>query len=913
MAAKNGAQRSAGKAASFAMAAIAALAGGLCAQQSGDEIARLAALLAQPGPEGREARERAIERLLASDRPEAHAVLHARLRSADDPDGVRPAIVASLQRHVLLPNEAQFGGAKGSRREQLLGDWLRALAPSWRGLEQIAIDPGDDALRSLARTALQRLSARELDAVARTVIASGAAADKVDVLRCLADLQHLQFAPTLAEQLEATDAAVRAAAQRALQLLTCSEQPIATRDQFAAWLAANGGLRYVDVVERAARRGATADQPLRDELARVRVEAARDVVRALVVRAPGIDWAAVQARVCVDDAQVLDACLALLQSALPAVGDEASPARLQFARALLQRFHAEPPGATMRRAALLEVAAYVGRPEDTELAGELRGLLTAQLDVEVAAAQAAVLRGLRRLPSIDTRARLVALANRLLAAGPAAEGSGLLVQILTTLTTRATPRWTAPSPGDADKADWLRLVATACRSDAALGLREPALALSQTLDARDQRVPEVFDLLLELVHDAALETAFRATCAFHLQGWRNEAGVAEAWVKALQELLGDAVPVLRQQAAESLVLLAESTDPRRSDWIAATILAVRGRLATEADPAVFRTFVECVQDLGRQPLMPEKAIGALRFALAELRDPVPAEQQFRLEPLLQALASIGADARADRGQWLAACEPLLLHRRRQSLRLILQSHGAVDLAADVARADTVLAERARQAMRLILETATLKPAREAWSSSEELLQEARDVRTAFGALDAVDEAQRLDRPVHRLLRLDVDLAVGKPQDVVQRGTAWLGNGNGRSTMTPAERARLQALVAEAQLQLGRPAEARRLLEERGDEAPVDAALLDLEARVARALVPTDLAGAVAMLDRVLRRSGPEDPAFRARLVEWMQLRLRLDPESRDETLRAAEPHASLFAAADCPAELRREWEQLWAR
>lgn len=105
--------------------------------------------------------------------------------------------------------------------------------------------------------------------------------------------------------------------------------------------------------------------------------------------------------------------------------------------------------------------------------------------------------------------------------------------------------------------------------------------------------------------------------------------------------------------------------------------------------------------------------------------------------MLQALATIGSDPRADRGQWLAACAPLLEYRRRQSLRLILSNHAAIDFAKDVVASDAGLAERARTAMNLIIETAALKPVRDAWSSSEELMREAREVRAAFGALDAL--------------------------------------------------------------------------------------------------------------------------------------------------------------------------------
>jgi hypothetical protein len=256
---------------------------------------------------------------------------------------------------------------------------------------------------------------------------------------------------------------------------------------------------------------------------------------------------------------------------------------------------------------------------------------------------------------------------------------------------------------------------------------------------------------------------------------------------------------------------------------------------------------------------------------------------------------------------------------------VLKNQNAIDLAKDVANADAAAAERARQAMRLVIETAALKPSREPWSGSEELLVEARDVRTAFGALDSLDAGQRLDQPLHRVLRLEVDLAGGKFQEVVQRATAWLaanGNGNGGATPTNGEgghkngahvaeyKDRTRVLAAEAQLALGRADAASKLLAERGPEAPVDAGVVDLMSRVARALAPADPARSVELFERAMRATPTEDPAFRRRLLDWMQLRLKQDPQSRESVVREASRHAALFEAQDCPAELRAQFEQL---
>jgi hypothetical protein len=875
------------------------------------DVERLRAMLALAGPDGREARETAIERLLVLPTAEAHRVLQQRLGVATDPDGVRAAILASLQRHWSLPAAAQHGGAAGELRERIVADYVRALAPLWRPLHTRA--GAAEPLLAAATTALQRMPVRELETAARLLLPAVPLPEQLDVLRCLADMQQVLLAPVLADHLDAADPELRRAAQENLQLLTYADPPLRTREQFQAWFAANGELRYVDLAQRAARAGVEPGDRLRQALAQMRVDWARDVVKAHVTRTAGIDWAAVQARVVGDDVAVLDACLELLQQALPALPDEPTPTRLAFCRALLQRHAAEPAESAMRRARLLEVAAWLGRPEDTELAADIVNRLLEQLDGTDPQFLASSMRGLRRYPSVETRGRLAALGLRLLAQQPVP--GDRVAAVLATLGSRASPRWTAPKTNDSDKADWVALVTACCRSEEALGLREPALALAQLLTERDRRVPEIFDVLLAIVRDEGQPVRYRATCLLHLQGWRNDPDVVAAWVRAQQELLVDPEAELRRLAADSLAGLVESVESGRSDWFITTIAAVRQRLPVEPEPAVVRALVACLERLGREPGMPERAIGALRWVLTEIKYPVAPDHEFRMDPLLQALATIAADPRADQGQWLSACASLSLHDRRQSLRLVLQNHAAIELAKDVAHPESEVAGRARQAMQYVINAGAMKPPQLAWTATPELQREALDVRRAFVALDSVDEKDRYEKMDHRLLRLEVDLVANKPQDVVQRATAWLAtNGNGgtaRPQPTDAKRDRMRALAAAAQLALGRPELARKLLEERaGDTA--DATVLELEAKVARGLAATDLAGSVEMLGRVVQRTPTEDPQFRPRLLEWLNARLRLDPSDRAAVLREAERHRKLFDQADCPSDVREQWKLLTA-
>jgi hypothetical protein len=887
-----------------------------CAQEPGasqdpepaQDPERLRAMLAEPGADGRLSRETAVERLLVSDQPAAHRLLQEHLFRRPDPDALSTTILTAFARHLLGAPPAQFGGAGNGVRREILVGYTQALAPLWSEATPSDAEPGQVELRRLARLALQRVPGRELVDVAGQLLAEPR--PTCALLRCLGDLQQPLLAPVIARQLEAGDAALRSCATEALQFLCYPDEPLRTKAQFELWQQQFGDQRYLDLVERAARGTQRPQEGLRQEISRLRVEAARDVVRALVVRSLGIDWAAVHARTVVDEPEVLAACLEQLQQTLGAglpVEDAAVP-RQAFGRALLQRYRASGADPLRTRAMLLEVAAYLTRPEETELAAEVVTLLLAQLELADRDCELAALRGLRRFPGTETRARLVAFAHQQLERGE--PGRDLLAATLGVLSARTAPRWAAPLPTDADKADWLRLVAACCRSEPRLELREPALMLAQTLDGKDGRVVEVFPLLLDLVHDAGQETKFRSTALILLQGWRNEESVADAWVAAVQGLLADPEAQIRLQAAESLGQLTESVLKGRVDWINSTIFAVRDRLEVETDAAVLRNLVDCMQACGREPQKQAQAIGALKKVIGGMPTPVPADQQFRLEPLLQALATIAADSRAELGQWTAACLSLQVHRKRQSLRLVLQSHSAVDLAKEVGSTDPSLATGARQAMRLLIDTALLKPPREAWSSSEELVREARDVRTAFNALDTIAEAL-VDSAALRLLRLEVDLAAGKPQDVVQKATQWLAaTGPAAAVLGDDDRARIRCLAAEAQLALGRPDAARRLLDERGRDQDVDPAVVDLQSRIGRALVATDLAGAVQLFERVLGATPPEDPTMRARLLDWMQNSLRLRPESRPEVMARAAAYAAMFAAPDCPLEQRDAFEQM---
>ncbi|MGK0264278.1 MAG: hypothetical protein ACI8UD_002937 [Planctomycetota bacterium] len=880
------------------------------------DLDKLRSMLDKSGPEGRAERESAVAQLLAIAKPDAHRLLQERLWRKADPDGLRLTILTALQGHLLLNTTKQFGSAAETARQLIILGYVDACARFWSGADDV-VDVVTAPVLIAARQMLRRIPVRELDGAARTLMTSIKPPDRVLVLRCLADMQQTLLAKTIADQLEDAEPTVRAGAQKALQLLTYADRPIRTKADFDAWSARFGTLRYIDLAERAARNGPATMGRLRDDLQRERVNAARDIVAVLIAPKPTINWAAVERSTLSDGPAVLDACLQALQAVLvnsTSVDGPAAP-RQAFFRSLLDRFakvgNSQEVDVQHRRALLLEVAAYLVKPEEAEFAIEIRKLLVAHLAAPSTECQVAALRGLRRFPSADARMALVRRARQLLAADGKQQEQ--LQVMLETLASRTEPRWVAPSVEDADKSEWLKLVDESCRTKAELGLRTKALKLAQTQTANrgNERVPEAFAVLLALANDPALDKQFRSTCLIHLGVWQKEEDLAEQWLAALQKFLESDEPVLRRQAAASLVQLPASTDPDRAEWFTSSMSVLGKRLIVEPDVEVLRALVECVKVIGREPNMAEESIGALKFVVAQLGDPIAPENAFRLNPLLQALGQIAAEPNTEPGQWLAACDPLLKHGERQSLRLVLRSHDAITLAKDVKSPDKAVVDRACMAMRYLIEAAVLKPAADEWSSSEDLLAEARDVRSAFEALDTVEAARRLDRPEHRLVRLTVALVAQDYQEVVNRATSWLKAEAQKPTgLVTATLDQLRLLAAKAQLELGQPKLALALLKALSPTAAKQPDALLLASRIAKALVEGDTATAVQVFEQAMRATSAEDPLFRVRLLDWMQTSIRHQPKSRKETLAEGEKHAALFAASDCPEALSKAFEQL---
>lgn len=880
--------------------------------QNGSEptlLDRLRAELAQPGAEGKKSRQVAIEHLLSLPDERAHAVLRARLAAADDPDHVRLQVLETLARHLRNPVDPVFGELVPQKelRLRIVRSYAESIATFWFDDSTIEGVPGGE-LGALAREVVVRMPPRVLAEAFRQIVDDAQIPLQVRLaaIRAAGDTQDLLFAAMLADYVSADDQEIRFAARTALRYLTFHEATFESKEQFAEWQRANEDRTYVELAEDAARRGARRERLHLEELAQVRRAAAAEVVRALTEKRKGVDWPAVQARTLGEDVEILRVCLEQLRTTLTdaAAADEVA-GRTAFARALVQRYRQDLPAERTLRGLLLEVLAAVVRPGDADLASEVSAELLAQLATGEPPLQLAALRALKRYPSPEARAAVVAVATASLARGP---NDPVLAQALQTLATGGDNPWRSPLEGAPERAQWIQLIRTVCTGDYPRDRRNDAIAAALQVDRENKRQLESFDLLLEIANDQKREPDFRTACLIQLQVWRDHPTRASVLVQALARLLGDPERDVRLFAADSLARLPEAGEEQKRTWLGTIVSALRERLQQESNPVVLRAMLACLVATTREPGTPEAAIGALNVALEAIGLPVPEEQQARTQALLQTLTEVAADPRASQGQWVGACETLLRHERRRMLRHVLVSHNAVQLGRDIRSADAQVASRARSAVRYILLAALLKAQNEAWTSTEELRREASDVRTAFESIPPETKLpESVDDVRFRLLRLEVLVATDALVDAIAQSRAWLDERNAAESQTFSveQLDTVRFLLAEALLRSGKPGEAVTVLAKLQQATSTDPRMVDVADKLGRAFVSVDARKAVEWLSVAIRGTAEDSIAFRSRLVALWQARIAANPADRPAVLAEIEKRSSLFDAPDCPEELKQ--------
>ena len=887
------------------------------AQDNVDLIDRLRAQLSRPGPDGRQQRDIAIERLLTMTEPRAHEVLRARLADDEDPDDVRAAILDALARRLVNPADAVFGEARQGLewRVPMIAAYGAQLAAFWQGQTDADGMLRPDALREKARTCLVLMPKQALVRGLKQLLEDPSVdlALRVAALRAAADARDLYLTRVLADYLSAEEPLLRDAARSSMRLLTFAQRTFETKEQFEAWFQQLGDLSYYDLAERAARAVASNLRLQREQLVEARRQAAAEYVMAKTEKRDAIDWAAVKERSLSGDEATALACLEQLRTTLGvSVPTDDSVARKDFAAALLERYRSDQAGPA--RPLMLEVAAYLISPGDVELAADMTAELVLQLGAEDEALRLAALRGLRRFPGPETRAAAVRVASGAVLQPEAAEK--VLTQALQTLTAEG---WRAPVPDAADKAVWLGLLREVTFGAVRKEWRQAAIEAAVARDRDGDRVPEVFDMLLDLAKDPTKDPAFRTSCLIKLMDWRDQEEQVDRVVTELTALLEDEERELRQYAARSLARLPDAEAQRKLAWIDGIVNLLRESLQSEPDSGVLDDMLECLNACGLEPSSPGKVIGALIYALESIGSPVPAEQQKRVDRLLREMGKIAIDPRSDdKHQWIGACRMLLQHERRPLLRNVLDSHRAVGYANSVTNPEPGVADPAREVMRLLLMAALLKPDSEAWGSTESLRSEARDVETAFEALDGLGEGVRLPEnpqdPRFRLLRLRCLVALGQASKAVKLGTGWLAETmpEQHEPLDPISQDHVRTLVAQALLQENKLDAAAAQLAEIDAGRKSEPWVLAVAEQLGQAYLVDRPQDALVWLRPVLQATATDSPEYRARLVATWQARIKADPANRPKVLSEIEQQIGLFQAPDCPSELKDAVEQLRA-
>lgn len=893
-----------------------------------DDLDAVRLTLTQPGPEAAEARQACIERVLARRDLAAHAVLQEFTGPDAQHAQVRQEILVALARRLGAGLDPFVVAVDGGTRDEVAASWLMALVPHWAGdadrSERLAPEP----VRDLARTCLVRLPQSTLvQGLAALCGRSSDTATRIAAMRAAADSQSLLLAPVLALYVGKTTAQdgtrdeerIRSCAQRCLQNLTFVVEPFTDEVSFELWRERNATRRYLDLAEAAAR-----SAPAQREIEMRAFEQGlrqlnADLVAALMRTRNGVDWPRIQDIVTADSpVGTTDACLArlleILRQEMP--GESQPQPRLVFVKALLAQLRGTEERLVDRRALMLEVCAMLTRPADTDLATEVTELLLPQLDSMFAALRLAALRGLARFPSVPVRAAVVRTCRSALAQqGPDALDTARTA--LQTLGSRGEPPWVAPLTEDADHQDWLSLLREALHGASTTNeLRTGALAMAAMKDGKGARLPQAFDALLAIAKDASLPFELRTSCLVQLQDFQSSGERFVAFVTEICNLLADADKEVRLFAANLIARMPEQGESRRRDWIRTALDAVRDRLLAEPDAGVLRALTAVVITCAEAPGSPEQAMGPLLAALGELKPPVAPEQQFRIEPILQAVTTIAASPQAGPGNWLLACDELLRHERRRMVRHVLSSQRAATLADKVKDPDPVVAEGARRAVLVIVQAALLKPATEPWST---LREEAVEVRSALLALDQLQVST--DAPAMRLLRLGVFAALGQPQEVFGAASRYLAPtdvpNKDAEPLSPRDKDAVRLFAAEAAVALGKREDGKRLLEERDRALDQDPATLDVVEKLGQSFLDLNdepsLRQAAPLLNRVLQATPATDARYRARLLAWARAAVRLGTDERTQAAALLQSKADLFAAADCPAEQRAEFDRLRAK
>jgi hypothetical protein len=565
--------------------------------------------------------------------------------------------------------------------------------------------------------------------------------------------------------------------------------------------------------------------------------------------------------------------------------------------ALLQRLLAKTAEAAAAapelQAVLLEVCAYLVAPGEEKAAEEVVNLLREALRHDHAAVRRAAVLGYGRFPSIEGTRQLVRAAVRARKAGEQA----VLAAALTAL---AAPGHLAPDSDAETFPAWLELVDTVLRDHALPeAVREAALAVLDRKGAQGKLLGQVFAILTQVTLDPAQAPVVRERAAVMLLPHAaDDASAASTYVDALTKLLTDPEKRMRLKGAQLLQNLPRHRD--QPDAFRGQIIRAVGEvLAKETDETVLRALVTCLE----RQVDPEKpdlepVISRLCLALKEMgrAGVVGARRQL----LVSALAGQAATQGLATMQWVTAADALLQLGERREARNVIERQKPLRLA-DRTGNDKTSAEVQRLALECVVKTALLKPRDEPWT--------AREAEDVLGALQQLENQNGGAHPISwASLRIEVLGAAARWDEVLQRGEQELAAGK----LEPADRERVRVAMLRAFLAKNLVDDAKRLLEA-GVAAGEPARLAQLREEVGMALLRLDRPKeALVALVEAQQATAESDPAFPRRLLRRLDVEAKAEPDSRASVLQRLLEREPLFTAADVPAEVRAEFEQVKA-
>lgn len=849
-------------------------------QPSPLELARAA--LDQPGADHRLPRENAVKTLLSMTGQPAHIALQDRLRGGDDTDGVSRYILEELDRRISHPNDSLFGISNGDAGAMLLKSYVPALVSAF-------IEEGPDAevgkhrrLRVKALGCLLHMPARARLEGLQAMLAPGIQDLEMQraALRAAASCRETGLARLLGDQLQGDLSEI---AQQGLKQLTFENFGTGRegKTDFDKWWEENSGKTYLELVENVARIAEAVQDEQNDKLIKTQVQLLEALVSQQTVK-----WQNIHELVLADDPTgAMRACLTKLADILQFkdYDGNAVEARIEFHSALRQRF---PEAKIEEKVLLLEIAAYLIRPQEDRERKEMEAVLVQELGSEYLVLRLAALRGLQRFPSPANRAAVVRVAKDSLASS----GQDELTTLIMALGTLHRPGWHAPSPAETDYPEWIQVLRQVFYRTDASELLEEGIDVALVADEGGGHLTEVFGLLMELAAAPEVEINHRIKVLLTIGAFITSEN-ADSYLTSVLNLLDDDRFEIRVKAAQLLAELPEPRDIEMEEWLLQVRQKVAGRLPHEMHEEVFQALVDCLYGLSNNH--PENVIAIFKNAMEIL----PENQVSHREIVITALTKLGLRTDLEVVQWQIAADVLLENDHRDAALAILSKHQAGDLAGQAP-------EDVQRGLELLVRAALRKPAGPSLHSEAEALQ----VLAAFAKLDTDFGVVQNDL-AHQLLRIQLHNVLEHNGDIIGLGSSFLQGG---AALSAELRDQVLILMARAQLREGEAEDARQTMERLSETGAKTIPALAVCHQIGKRLMTQEssAARAVDVLTKVVDDTRPEADEYRERFLDLVEATLTADPGKRTEVAQMLEAKKPLFEADDCPPDEKARFDKL---